>query len=347
MSDATGSWLSGHVFYHADADPLIVEFLLPLIDGLRADDLVHMAFFLRHWERGPHVRLRLKVAAGHVDAVRARVERAVCGYLAEHPGPADADPEALRKSLRWLSHLEHGSVERPEVQQPVPANSFRWIDYRPELVKYGGPVGVAVAEDVFDVSSTLAGQVLRTVPVGRARLGVALQLLLLSARALGLDVAQQAVFLRHYHERWSGYLAEPRRLLTAWDSQYRSQASTYRELVEAVTTGAAVGKGLGRAWEALLVDAIGRLRPLVEAGEVWPGEVDRGAPAFVALAALVCQYLHTTNNRLNVRPQGECFVAYLGHRAVSELLADRGHTDATEAGPEPATLTRGGTTGAR
>jgi hypothetical protein len=76
---------------------------------------------------------------------------------------------------------------------------------------------------------------------------------------------------------------------------------------------------------------------LVECGAVWPSDVDRDAPAFVALAALLCQYLHTTNNRMNVRPQGECFVAYLGRRAVTDRIdAEQPELVSARSGSEPA-----------
>ncbi|WP_431910814.1 lantibiotic dehydratase C-terminal domain-containing protein [Micromonospora carbonacea] len=333
MTDEATRWLSCHVFYHGDPDPLLAGLLLPMVDGLRARGLARQAFFLRHWERGPHVRVRLRVADADADAVRDEVERTVTGYLREHPGPSGLEPEKVRDSLRHLSRLEHGTDEIVQVTEPEPPNSLRWIDYTPEWAKYGGPRGVAIAEKVFDGSSRLTAEVIRTISVDRARLGVSLQLLLLSARALGLDPAARAVFLRHYRERWTPYVPDPDRLFAAWDGQYRHQEGTYRALLRSVDRGDPVGGGLGQAWERLLGDALADLRPLVAAREVWPGEVAPQAPTFVALAALVCQYLHTTNNRMNVRPQGECFVAYLGHRAALDLAgaATPAGTDAADA----------------
>jgi lantibiotic biosynthesis dehydratase-like protein len=311
-------WLSGHVFHHGDTDGLIVDLVLPMLDELLDRGLVTRRFFLRHWERGPHVRIRLQVRPPDADAVRAEVTGRVTRYLAEHPGPTDVDETRLRDSLTRLSVLEHGSAENAEVRTAEPPNVLRWIGYEPELGKYGGPVGVGIAEDVFDVSSLLAGQVLRQVPSDGARLGIALQLLLIATRSLGLDPAGRAVFLRSYQERWQNYLPDPPRLLAAWADQYEHQRDTYRGLLAELDAGAPIGKGVGRRWEQTLDEAIGKLRPLVRPGGVWPSDVDGAAPPFVAVAALVCQFLHTTNNRMNVRPQGECFVAYLAHRAVTE-----------------------------
>lgn len=322
MGDERLTWLSAHIFYHADPDDLLTEFVLPLIDTLRGESAVSRAFFLRHWERGPHVRLRLQLPADRVAETRERVARAITQHLTEHPGPV-LTGDNLAESLRTLSQLEHGSSDLQELHVAEPPNTFRWLDYEPEYAKYGGTHGVAIAENVFDVSSTLAGHVLRTVASHRARLGIALQFLLLTGRALGLDDEQRVVFLRHYQERWVGYVGEPDKLFPAWDDQYRLQRETYHSLVEAVATGSPVGKGLGRQWEHAIGRAVERLRPLVHRREVWPAEVDPAAPPFVALAALACQFLHTTNNRMNVRPQGECFVAYLGRQAATEWSGQR------------------------
>ncbi|HEY3712425.1 MAG TPA: lantibiotic dehydratase C-terminal domain-containing protein [Amycolatopsis sp.] len=333
MTGTELTWLSAHIFYHGNSDELLTGAVLPLFDELFADGLLRRRFFLRHWERGPHVRVRLQVEAGQADAVRARVADRITGHLAEHPGPADADPERLRASLRKLSLLEHGSDADPELRAAEPANTLRWIGYVPELAKYGGPAGLAVAEDVFDVSSLLAGQVLRQVGSDNARLGIALQLLLIAGRSLGLDDAGLAVFLRSYQERWQGYLPDADAMLAAWAAQYEHQRDRYRSLVADLAEERPIGKGLGEHWERTLDTAVARLRPLVEDGSVWPSDVDRAAPPFVAIAALLCQYLHTTNNRMNVRPQGECFIAYLAHRAVTEQMS-RPHALADAAGKE-------------
>ncbi|MDG4816754.1 lantibiotic dehydratase C-terminal domain-containing protein [Micromonospora sp. WMMD956] len=312
-------WLSCHVFYHDDADRLLTELLLPMLAELRRRGLTQRQFYLRHWERGPHVRVRTRTLPAHRDQVRAEIERRVTEYLAEHPGATDTDQGRLATALHRLNELEHGVGT--DVLEAEPPNTLRWIEYRPELAKYGGPRGVAVAEDVFDTSTLLAGEVVQRVGEGRARLGVAMQFLLLASRALGLTEAQRPVFFRHYHERWRSYVPDPA-LIGAWAHQYDAQRDTYRRMLGDLERGRPLGRGLGRRWEDLIADAVGRLRPLVERREVWPAEVEPSAPPFVALAALVSQYLHTTNNRMNVRPQGECFVAYLAHRAATDRGAD-------------------------
>ncbi len=321
MTGTDLTWLSAHAFYHGNTDQLITEAVLPMFDELRSQGLLRRGFFLRHWERGPHLRVRLQVEAEHAERVRSRAQERLTGYLTEHPGPTDVDPERLLASLRQLSLLEHGSDADPELRTAEPANTLRWIDYVPELAKYGGPAGIAIAEDVFDVSSMLTGQVLRQVDSDNARLGIALQLLLISSRSLGLDDDARTVFLRSYQERWQSYLPNAQKMFAAWARQYDHQRARYESLVADLVEGRPIGKGLGEHWERTMDGAVARLRPLVADGSVWPSEVERSAPPFVAIAALLCQYLHTTNNRMNVRPQGECFVAYLAHRAVTENVS--------------------------
>ncbi|WP_269857906.1 lantibiotic dehydratase C-terminal domain-containing protein [Streptomyces sp. RPT161] len=321
MTGTDLTWLSAHVFYHGNADQLVTEAVLPMFDELLSQGLLRRRFFLRHWERGPHLRVRLQVEGERAEWVRSWVQDRITGYLTEHPGPAEVDPERLLASLRKLSLLEHGSDADPELHTAEPANTLRWIDYVPELAKYGGPAGVAIAEDVFDVSSMLAGQVLRQVGSDNARLGIALQLLLITSRSLGLDEAARIVFLRSYQERWQGYLPDAPKMFAAWARQYDHQRTQYESLVADLVEGRPIGKGLGEHWEHTMDAAVAQLRPLVADGSVWPSDVDRSAPPFVAIAALLCQYLHTTNNRMNVRPQGECFVAYLAHRAVTESVS--------------------------
>ena len=52
-------WLSFHVFYAANSNPILVEGVTPVIRRLRAEGLIERWFFIRYWLEGPHVRLRV------------------------------------------------------------------------------------------------------------------------------------------------------------------------------------------------------------------------------------------------------------------------------------------------
>ena len=68
MSDA--DWLSFHAHYHGDRDLPLRHAVASLVRRLRDDGLLESFFFMRYSLGGPHIRLRLRPAAGGADPVR-------------------------------------------------------------------------------------------------------------------------------------------------------------------------------------------------------------------------------------------------------------------------------------
>jgi thiopeptide-type bacteriocin biosynthesis protein len=53
------SWVSLHVFHGSGTDLLITRAVADLVRSLDADEQLAGFFFIRYWEGGPHLRLRL------------------------------------------------------------------------------------------------------------------------------------------------------------------------------------------------------------------------------------------------------------------------------------------------
>ncbi|WP_052809896.1 lantibiotic dehydratase C-terminal domain-containing protein [Streptomonospora alba] len=148
-------WVSAHAFYHGDLDLLVTEGIAPLTAELDSAGVLRRWFFLRYWEGGPHVRLRLLPERGG----RARVEQAVLDGLA---GYFRACPS--REPMRRDRYLHMASFyarrERMEAFETDlrPDNSVAFLPYRREYDRYGG-AGEAV-ERHFAESSRLAVRLL-------------------------------------------------------------------------------------------------------------------------------------------------------------------------------------------
>src|SRR5205823_5207789 len=89
-------WVSLHVFYASNANPMLVDCIRPLLARLREEALISRYFFIKYWLEGPHVRLRLLPADGvddhHVrDVAQAEIER----YLRHRPSLYEIDPVGL------------------------------------------------------------------------------------------------------------------------------------------------------------------------------------------------------------------------------------------------------------
>jgi hypothetical protein len=146
------TWTSVHAFYHGDLDVLLRQAVRPLLDELRQASLIDGYFFLRYWEGGPHLRLRLSAPArpGHVRELALRRLR---DYLAVSPSKDIPDlgrypAEAARQAAA------EGVVDY--LRELMPNNTAREIAYRPEHDRYGHGEQLAAVERHFVESSRIA-----------------------------------------------------------------------------------------------------------------------------------------------------------------------------------------------
>ncbi|MBW5484274.1 thiopeptide-type bacteriocin biosynthesis protein, partial [Streptomyces bambusae] len=122
-------WHSLHVYLHSgteETDRFLTEDVAPLLDGAVARGEAADWFFIRYGEGGPHVRVRVRDPA---PATAAALPGALARAAAARP--------ALPGSGPWPS--EHAEV--------------RDVPYLPETERYGGPLALPVAEEVFAAST--------------------------------------------------------------------------------------------------------------------------------------------------------------------------------------------------
>ncbi|NUT50997.1 MAG: hypothetical protein HOV94_27390 [Saccharothrix sp.] len=175
------SWRVEHV------DAFVADVLAPALAEHRAEGRISDWFFLRYWRTGPHLRVRLRDAADHVDVIAEQVRALVAA--AGHPG-AEPDPDRFHAALgvpgdTWLPH---GDV--------------REVPYEPEVERYGGPDAMPVAEEVFCRGTDVAVAVLRAARTPQAKLSAAVELVMATVFGLGLDRPAAASWLRTLAASW-------------------------------------------------------------------------------------------------------------------------------------------------
>ncbi|MGC7095267.1 lantibiotic dehydratase C-terminal domain-containing protein [Amycolatopsis lurida] len=170
-------WVSAHAFHHGPLDPLIVEVVHPLITELAGAGLVDRYFFLRYWDGGPHLRLRVRPLdqdrRAEVEAlVVARLDR----YLRDHPSAATMSAHDYRLVASTIGRIEGVGYE-PALR---PADSVSLIGYRRETHRYGTGESVLAVERHFAESSEIAMDVLRAFPTSDQLVRAAYAMLLLT-----------------------------------------------------------------------------------------------------------------------------------------------------------------------
>ncbi|MCA9978624.1 MAG: thiopeptide-type bacteriocin biosynthesis protein, partial [Anaerolineales bacterium] len=166
----------------AVCDQFVLEVIPNLVSTFQEQRWIEQFFFIRYAEGGYHLRLRFQGEAEYLDGpVRAQLETAVADFFAAQQAPLwPAGTEITADTL-----LESGCL--------------RYATYEPEIDKYGGPAGLAVAEAHFQVSSEICMLVLaaeQQTNISRSQFALELMDILLSE--FGADPHEKAFLLRAY-----------------------------------------------------------------------------------------------------------------------------------------------------
>jgi thiopeptide-type bacteriocin biosynthesis protein len=311
------SWHSLHIHYYTSPDHLLVESIAPLVASCRAGRLSRW-FFLRYWKRGPHLRLRFLLDEAAEEATLRAVQEEIGEYLARRPSTAEL-PEVLKDSLRTLARLEGDNEQEYEI---APDNTIWLHPYEPEYNRYGGKLGVALAEGLFEASSDIALDVLGIINEAPARrLGISFVMMLAGLRGAGMSEESIADFLVAYYRFWSRYL--PDDIAAAWSDGLEEKQRSLLPRAAAVLSdsspnGSQVGDALAR-WRSAVGDVVAVVDK--QADDILPEVIMpvQNVPIAHRRDFLLLNYLHTHNNRLGVVPAHEAYLAYLAHQVVCRL----------------------------
>lgn len=324
-------WLSFHVFYAANSNPILVEGVTPVIGRLRAAGLIERWFFIRYWLEGPHVRLRvLPARAEDTPRVRTEVLAALEAVLARRPALYETDRDASGELFKRMYLAEYSEEQwnasyGADGEMPYRANnSVHEIAYDQELDRYGGPAGMALSEWHFERSSDLALRLLATgnMHMRTVLLGQTAQLDMALCFAFLPDDAAVAVFLDNYRIFWETSYQEPS---TGQHETFDRSFDRMRDRLEerllrvrAAVRDPETAVGLEREWAEHCLALRDRATSLALAGELSFRDGPVTDPA-VALPILLSSYVHMTANRLGASILDEIYLAYVNRRAVLGL----------------------------
>lgn len=288
----------------------LCERIVPAVARAQASGAVEAAFFIRYWERGPHLRLRVRGASADTcDGLAAGFRAAIGPYVNPAP-PAAAD---------YLPALGAAPGSAPGAW--IAEGEVLAADYEPETARYGGAEALAVNEDLFCLSTQLAAHVVAATP-GKitARVAHALDLMLAAADSVTATVSQTGEFFRRYVQFWGPSEAEgpldpaaARRLV---DLRCSQRAASRAKVADGPPRDAP------GHWLAGLREADREFLRLGEAGRLlWPESDEVASTPESVLGArrlMVISQMHMLNNRLGLTPRQEVQLCGLLAEAMCE-----------------------------
>ncbi|MEV7594022.1 thiopeptide-type bacteriocin biosynthesis protein [Streptomyces sp. NPDC089922] len=243
-------------------------------------------FFVRYWQAGPHLRLRIADLAPHeARATEQRLRETLPAAAALRDGEEPLGDAAFAREAQRLARAGEAGSALPPGTPPLPPGVHR-APYRPERERYGGEALMARSEALFTLSSDLVLAFLSSRPRGRrARALFALSAAAGAAAALGDDTEAEA-FRAHGLASWRTWLTgygHPAADVDRWTAAARRDPADDGP-TRALLAAAAAGSGPLAPWHG----------ELTAAADAW-----RRTPG-VQPGRLLFSHLHMLHNRLGL-----------------------------------------------
>lgn len=171
------TWLSLHLRCDGDTDEFLRAAVLDTAEDIVARFSGGTWFYLRYWEGGPHVRLRLLLPASAHPVASQAVRDHAASWLVENDPRYEA-PQTYYDQIAGQLAAREGQDRTVLPWQP---HGRIWEEkYEPEVTKYGIGPSLQAYERHFHDSSALASQALRRRPGQTQVLSLATALILTS-----------------------------------------------------------------------------------------------------------------------------------------------------------------------
>ncbi len=298
-------------------DTLLARWVDGWIGQSQAQRWIDEWFFIRYGEQGYHLRLRLHNAA---QGAQSELE----GWL---------DDGLLTFFQQHASEL--GLAQPPQsVDELYRVGYVRRSTYEPEYAKYGGSVGVELAEEHFTVSSDTCVAVLRAESQhGISRSLWALELINSLVRLTGAPLEEQALLLKSNAAYWlSMVVSDPAQFRSGMEANYQRQRPSLAQRFD--------GDGVGTleraypevfaSWNRHARQHLAAIRQAEQRGELHTSLADYFAEQATKIAApylnaspissylFVPNYIHLLQNRLGLSASQEMQLSYLLARRLEE-----------------------------
>ena len=292
-------WLSVHIFhknhlYSYESDRIILEVVKPFVEMCERENLTKKYFFIRYSENGPHIRLRLEV---ETPERLIELKRMLTEYI----------PEKYPEEL----HIEENNSWNNN-------SVYQFIEYEPEVDRYGGAEGIKIAEEYFYYSSRIAISLIEKIHDGNnsERLGKGIISNTILLKCFVNDIRLLIRFLENYS---SGYLKsivsedEKEEWVNAFDKGFEKQENTISEFISQLWTALNGECDLDKDTNEFIESTLlikNKLLENLEANIISKNNLLLEKWEDVILY-LLPSYIHMMNNRLGISIREESYIAHL------------------------------------
>lgn len=275
-------------------------------------------FYLRFFEYGPHIRLRIKDFKGDKTHLLDPIKEFIHNY-----------PSVMidYKSLKSPYGQDLNSTDSKDF---IEEGNILEVPYIPEYQKYGGEDAISYSESFFHVSSKIASLLIdKTKYDFNKRFTFTLDLMLLTALSLDLPIKKLPSFFYHYAKFWEKYM-EPE-----MKKKVSNKAQQLFEKNKEVIT---------KRVYTIIHSYEGNKTPINEIHDIWKvnvtnlandyknsfnngkliqpstGKIARNESEFLDSIFSICfSHIHMTNNRLGLSQYEEFYLGLFIYLAFKQM----------------------------
>ncbi len=301
------TWISVHLFFKGDiysnhCDKIILEVIDTFINKFKSEKIIEKFFFVRYNELGSHMRLRLY---GDKKILNDQVIKMFEQHI------VDSFP-------LQLFNIPYG-IETDK--------NYLWIDYEPEIDRYGGKYGITIAEDFFYYSTLCSIKLIKTMVDGDSsdRLGKGLVSMLVLLYIFFEDQQEASVFIHNYGKNYIKPFAKNEKeiiqLTNAFNNGFYKQSESMIKYTLTI-------------WEALQEDI--DINPILNLYKnkllciknnlfdlqnknllSWNSHIFKNWN--ISIHKIIPSYIHMMNNRLGISIKDESYLAHILHRSLENV----------------------------
>lgn len=314
-------WIGAHLYYNEHINTFLHKAVYPFACQMLDSKIALQFFFIRYFDLGYHIRLRFKGEQNKLHGqLKPKLEEFFNTYMGLYP--------SMRANVNNSSFY--------------PNNSIQWVDYEPEIERYGGYQVLPYCELYFQASSFAVLRIMQaqTDWSYSARLGSAIQLHLGLARASNMNNQDIEIFFSKILELWipsaanmlskdqnQDYEALRTLVLNYFEMSYQQQFSILVPYIHSIWNALKSDEDWDDDWfnEWLQFNRIidRNFKELAVNGYLeipnyysFLKEDKVDSSVWYLYESLV----HMTNNRLGITNQDEGFIAFLIKKAISLIV---------------------------
>jgi thiopeptide-type bacteriocin biosynthesis protein len=301
------SWISFYIYYNPPYDKLLIS-VFSLIQKLKKQKILEKYFFIRYWENGPHLRLRLLVKAENRSRVIQLSKKHINTFLKKTP-----------------SDYPH-TKKYPEFQ-----NEVKLIKYEPEFERYGGKESIQISESQFQLSSQIVFKILNN--YGDLSYDhsfySALKYHILLIKSFGVVKKDAEILLTHFTNLWVNSILNRypgydsiENIMKKFDNLYAAQKTVFDAMIDQIKCEYKKKEKLSEFW----VSNIKKIHLLLKKTNNFQIDTkfiyNDASTRERYINNLLPSYIHMMNNRLGIPNQDEAFISYLIKKYINNILND-------------------------